>query len=556
MAGNNELTVTQVMDEIMEYFGEENNLKENFPLLHKAIQGYPALQETKNPCAGEDVLQNGTLYGRTDILDVNILEDRSQKTHDLNKEKDAKPLFSLKSDFNYIKPQSAVLLETKILNSQGTRIGGGCYVFESTNEATKTEIIQNLIAEKGSKVTAKATFTSFTVDEKGQVVLSGKKEVGSLHPYVYDEGTEVIKSTELIDPVNKHPNDIFQTYIVYGKRPDKYVSYPYENVPDPILIDGIKYANTWCPFNIKVKLNVGTEEKPTGFTFSKNDPLSDVDFKIKLICVNPKVSEGGGIVFNNSFENIETNLSEKDTCLNIRIPNDWKAFMKVNDLNLVVEVFKFEASFNVNCVIPIAGIETKCMASITAATVVVPGSSAVYVEPLKIRWGCLGEKSYIHTPYGKKPVSVIKEGDHVVAADGSIVRITAVSTGYEEQIINLCAEGSEQILQLTDGHGILTGRGLIPACELTFEDTVMTSEGVCRPITFIERTGYHDTVYNIETEGHAMFLASDIVVTDKEAALSMSTVETPNAEAPSEFMGELKRWAESRNKSAERSLYV
>lgn len=78
-------------------------------------------------------------------------------------------------------------------------------------------------------------------------------------------GKKVVDSVTPITPKNGHPDKAAQTLIVYGKRHDALATYTYPDVPDPIIIDGQKYASIWCPVEITIKLN--------DFTFFHDEPL-------------------------------------------------------------------------------------------------------------------------------------------------------------------------------------------------------------------------------------------------------------------------------------------
>lgn len=318
-------------------------------------------------------------------------------------------------------------VDTSVVDSAQKFYGGNSYVFEAGYQNDVSDALSEIVMNKSYELHGKSVFTSFTMDNSNGPVLSSIVTVeDDIHTCV---GKKVVDSVTPIAPKNGHPDKAAQTLIVYGKRYDALATYTYTDVPDPIIIDGQKYASIWCPVEITIKLN--------DFTFFHDEPLSNTDFSITLESSEPDKYGGGGIIFNNNFSKIMKTLSENDTVLTIKLPVDWLAKLTINDINLVIGFFDFRACFKVQYnVLP----QSKpLMTTILAATNVVPTSSSVYVEPIKIRWGCLGKKSLVQTKEGMKSVADIQAGEYILAADGSYVKVTDITTGHEKSIIIYCS---------------------------------------------------------------------------------------------------------------------
>ena len=515
--------------EVMEHFGGEEYLKEKFPLMYKAFQDSASVKSEKK---NEDTVQ-----GKTDLFSVDFFE--TQCTDALGTDAKIQKGVIMQSKFYYIKQRPVVIVESRVSDENGKLYGCNTYVFEECFGDSIEEQLQEIYLNKEYKLHGESVYTSFVKEGEKIIVMDCKTEEGNSEIYL-GSGENLIKEIKLSDPVNKHKKKSAQTFILYGNRNAADVSYQYKDVPNPTEISGKKYVNIWCPFKISVEL-----EK---YKFHEGQPLSDTDFSLKLESSNPEEYGGGGVAFNN-VKDIKTTLSKNNTLLEIEIPLDWKVKMTVNDINLVIGSFNFRAVFKINYELEVGTEKIVKMASVMAATEVIATASGIYVEPIKIQWGCFGKESVLKTESGKKSVAEIKTGDRILSREGTYVMVTNVSTGFEKDIISFQTEGCDDILQLTAAHGVQTKRGIIPACDLLVEDEVLTEDGSYQELVYLAIDSYNDEVYNIETEGHAMFVASGIVVTDSECLVKVNPVNKTETKLPEEFLEELRLWAKERNKN-------
>ena len=513
--------------EVMKYFGGERYLREKFPLMYKAVQNSILCKsDTINPKEESGI-------GRQDIFSTKLCDFTKSNT---DAEKQTNMI--MRSHFNYVNKKSAVIVENSVVDKTGKVYGYNTYVFEECYKNDVEEQLEGILTDKDYELHGESVYTGFVQNEKGEIVIDYiHTEMDDSSIYV-DSSGEVVKEVKLYDPVNKYKESAM-TYILYGDRNGENVSYRYKDVPNPEVINNKKYARIWCPFKISVELQK--------YKFFENEPLSNVDFSVKLESSNPEKYGGGGISFNNDFKNIKTRLLNDNTVLEIEIPVDWNASLTVNDINIVIGSFDFRAEFKVNYELEIGGKICNRMTTIMAATQVILTPSCVYVDPIKIQWGCLGKESILKTESGKKSVAQIKPGDRILGVDGTFVMVKSVSTGYEKDIISFQVEGSDDILQLSEAHGIQTRRGIIPAGDLLAEDEVMTEEGSYQKLVYLAIDSYNDEVYNIETEGHAMFVASGIIVTDSECSKNDNQDNETQVKLPEEFMEELRMWAKERS---------
>lgn len=139
------------------------------------------------------------------------------------------------------------------------------------------------------------------------------------------------------------------------------------------------------------------------------------------------------------------------------------------------------------------------------------------IEPISIRWGCLGEDTRIRMADGREQlISQIRCGDMVMTPNG-YSRVIDIFRGLEETIVHLETAGGKQ-LEATDSHPVQTKRGVIPVSELRGGDEVQTEWGEYEPVTALYTKDYQKIVYNLylEDEDH-LFVANEIVTGDFEA---------------------------------------
>lgn len=138
------------------------------------------------------------------------------------------------------------------------------------------------------------------------------------------------------------------------------------------------------------------------------------------------------------------------------------------------------------------------------------------IEPVSIRWGCIGEDTRIRMADGREvPIPQICCGDWVMTPNGTSP-VMNVFRGFEETIVCLETAGGER-LEATGSHPVQTKRGLIPAGELRGGDEVQTEGGGYRPLTALYTKDYQKLVYNLLLEdGNHLFFANGLLTGDFE----------------------------------------
>jgi hypothetical protein len=113
---------------------------------------------------------------------------------------------------------------------------------------------------------------------------------------------------------------------------------------------------------------------------------------------------------------------------------------------------------------------------------------------------CFAEGTKIRKPNGSlATVEKFKVGDKVVAdSKGTVLTVTAISKGIEEEPIVDVRDSKGHALRLTSQHPVVKASGeVVYASSLRKDDRVMTDRGIAT-ITSVERVAYKGQVYNLE----------------------------------------------------------
>lgn len=509
-------------------FGGEEYLEKNYPLIHKVFQN--SRKYTQCDSFSLKGTNDTATVGRQDIMTSYLAEN--SKTPEV-------PLQQV-THYNFQEQKACVIVDTAIEDENGKVYGSMTNLAENTYTDDLTNDIKGIIMDHPYNLKLKTVITCFTIDpETGSPVAKVSEPIQKDEAVFICSTGSVIKSVEVQDPVNKYPGKSDVTYIVYGNRADQNVSYKYPEVPSPKVIDRKKYAEIWCPYKVVVKLD--------SHTFWDEKPLSNIDFIMSLESMDPNKYGGGGVCYNN-IKNIKTTLSADKKELTIEIAPNWNALLTVNDINLVIGAFKFYACFKIVYNVKIGDTYIHQLATVVTSTDVALSGSTDYVEMVRIRWGCFGRNCILTTPQGQKRMCDLAPGDHVLTVDGTFTRVTSITTGHEQDLINIQLVGHEDVLQLSEAHGIETRRGLIPAGDLKFEDEILTADQTYQPPCFIEKRFYDDMVYNVETEAHSKLVVNGMIVSEKETAIETPGKKETVQQLPKELLAELKQLVEDKNR--------
>ncbi|MHA4807278.1 Hint domain-containing protein [Flavitalea flava] len=181
--------------------------------------------------------------------------------------------------------------------------------------------------------------------------------------------------------------------------------------------------------------------------------------------------------------------------------------------------------------------------SITNASGATPNLNTVVIAPMEIAYGCLATGTHVRIKGGKdKPVEDARIESITVnkkvlsgrqpgspssrgGKEGPFLTVTSTTIGLESKPMIRIKDDQQHDLLLTDGHPVITTRGILLALQLKIGDTLFTEKGNSR-VTSIAKEKYTDHVWNLkvgdEKDGIALtndnrsFYANGILVGDAD----------------------------------------
>ena len=126
------------------------------------------------------------------------------------------------------------------------------------------------------------------------------------------------------------------------------------------------------------------------------------------------------------------------------------------------------------------------------------GLNTLKLPEMHVVYGCLaGESMVTMADNSKKTIAGIQVGDKVISdADGTVLTVENTVEGTEERPMICIKDEQGHKLLVSDGHPVLTLRGMKLAKELTVNDMVQTLSG-WTAIESLEKKSYDKTVCNL-----------------------------------------------------------
>jgi len=130
-----------------------------------------------------------------------------------------------------------------------------------------------------------------------------------------------------------------------------------------------------------------------------------------------------------------------------------------------------------------------------------PGSNMFntsFIDPMIIMYGCLALGTLVIMEDGTlKPIEEVVVGDIVQSQNGSTLMVKSTVVGVEERpMCKIETEAGHSVL-MSDGHPVITKRGVTLAKHLQVNDTVFTQEGTT-DIIGIEKVHFPKSVHNLQ----------------------------------------------------------
>ncbi|MEM9546390.1 MAG: Hint domain-containing protein [Bacteroidota bacterium] len=137
-----------------------------------------------------------------------------------------------------------------------------------------------------------------------------------------------------------------------------------------------------------------------------------------------------------------------------------------------------------------------------------PGSNqfnTIYIDPMYIYYGCIARGTPITMADGSnKPIEEIQVGEEILSnVDGSILEVENTVVGTEEKpMIRIKTVDGYELL-MSEGHPVITKRGVKLAKNLRIDDVVFTQKGKNK-LSMIEEVNFPYSVHNLQLNSNGL----------------------------------------------------
>jgi hypothetical protein len=162
---------------------------------------------------------------------------------------------------------------------------------------------------------------------------------------------------------------------------------------------------------------------------------------------------------------------------------------------------------------------------ITNAPDTEPNLNTLVIPPMQLVYGCLAEDTLITMQDGKevKIQNVVERNKVLQSSEGRVLTVEDTTVGFERKPMVRIRDSAGHSLLLTEGHPVVTARGVRLAGELAAGDEVVTRDGKAILVS-VGREEYGRKVWNLNvgmpvdgvklTKSNTTFFANGILVGD------------------------------------------
>lgn len=520
---------TEVFASVMEKYGGEEYLKENFPHILQM------LYNTREWHMKQGV--NDTNEGYQDAYNVYELPLTDVKEN--GSDSDSISVVLSRSEASLTQPVAFIhmdsVIEDPIKGHQINAYAG--YDLNAQNIHYDFHVTRDMMQyTQGAKYVRTTTNFITVTNIDGKSVMASGSVTRSMEIDLEDLSS-VVKSIDVKQPAPKTSGDVIR--VVYKERADERAAYIFSKATRR-LEGSTYYVNVYFPFWVVVEL-------VDMYEFDAKNPVSfGQGFEMSLA---GELVKGGRVYSNMSVvDKIKTDVKGNKLTVDFSYVADTDQNYWDVDMPLTAGdaggTFSFHLQFRVNYKPKGSGSVPPLQTSILVTTDSSEKSpNLVLINRANIVWGCLGKDTRIRTEDGYRKISDIKVGDKLFT-DKGYIRLKNMVTGREDRVVAVSVS-DDAILYITPTHPVASQRGIICADELMAGDEVRVEDGTFKEITYLEMVAYNDTVYSPELEESALISAEGIMVGDYLTPVDIKEepAEEPEPLEP-ELLKELIRWSE------------
>lgn len=522
---------TEVFASVMEKYGGEEYLKENFPHILQMLYNTREWHMKQGVNDTNEGYQDAYNVYELPLTDVTENESDSSSISAVWSRSEA----SLTQPVAFIHMDSVI--EDPIKGHQFNAYAG--YELNVQNIHYDFRVTRDMLqyTQDAKRVRTVTNFDTVT-NIDGKSVLTSGSVTRSMEIDLVNLSSD-IKNITVSQPAPKDPEKDAVIRVVYNKRTDDQAAYIFPNAQCR-QVGSTDYVMVFYPFVVDVELD-------DIYEFDEYAPISfGQGFELSLAS---KIVKGGRVYSNMSVvDKIKKTVKGNKLTVDFAYSPDtddnyWDVDMPLTAKDTWGE-FSFHLQFRVNFKIKGSGSGNMYHTTVLVTTDATEDSpNKALVKKSHIVWGCLGKDTRIRTEDGYRKISDIKVGDKLFT-DKGYIRLKNMVTGRDDKVVAVSVS-DDAILYITLKHPVATRRGIIFADDLMVGDELQMEDGTFKEMTYLEIVAYNDTVYSPELEESALISAEGIMVGDYLTPVDVKEepVEEPEPLEP-ELLKELIRWSE------------
>lgn len=519
---------------VSEYFGGEQVMQEQYPLLYKSYS--KAVEQGGGEVSYEGFCDNALIYGSKYDRDTKkvIASGRVSLTEM------AKMVFV---SLNILQGETVVMQKNNMYSN--------CKVAQISCETN--EIVEEIGDGSGYRVYLHVSWQPRN-SEALRSMAAAAPEINVQSGIIVGD-SDYINKMELYAPTKRNGNSCSGNAINLDEN-----HCSYDNINEPVFdkYDKVYICYKRKPNDMDYFYDCGTENGrqkvfiPGHFKVFLADGWEYKQLIDVYAVISP--SGGGGDIFYMSEDSVIETEDGNSSVISVALDADWHNTILEN-VTYGNRTYRLDIIFK--CIIQKNGINQhiRVEANGIEGGETVKGTDVIHIAPVVLRWGCLAEGTKILMADGsEKEIQNIQKGDLIVNSKGESIRVTELITGTEQYIYRAVTEGGRKV-SASYNHPFVTEQGDKLLLSFDYQTKLLVKEGnqyVYDLLSYCYPEEYNGNVYSITVEGGENTVIADGFVTWTNDAVERIERETFVSEdavltsAEQEEFDRLKAWIENR----------
>lgn len=522
-------------DLVSGYFGGEQVMQEQYPLLYKSYS--KAVEQGLGEVSYEGFCDNALIYGsKYDRNTKKVIASGRVSLTEM-----AKMVFV---SLNILQGETVVMQKNNMYSN--------CKVAQISCETN--EIVEEIGDGSGYRVYLHVSWQPKN-SEALRSMAAAAPEINAQSDIIV-EGSQYINKMELYAPTKRNGNSCSGDTINLDEN-----HCSYDNINEPVFDENDKVYICYQRWANDMDYTYPNEKKnglqkvfvPGHFKVFLANGWKYKQLVYVIAVISP--GAGGGDIFYLSEDSVIETEDGNSSVISVALDEDWHNTIPEN-VTYGSRVYRLDIHFK--CIIQnknnqSTSVEVEVNGIKGGETV--KGTDIIHVAPVYLYWGCLAEGTKILMADGsEKEIQNIKTGDLIVNSKGESIRVTELITGTEQYIYRVVTEGGRKV-SASYNHPFVTEQGDGLLLGFDYQTKLLVKEGnqyVYDLLSYCYPEEYNGNVYSITVEGGENTVIADGFVTWTNDAVERIERETFVSEdavltsAEQEEFDRLKAWIENR----------